>query len=59
MLLKPIKHFGDGSLLAKVYPNNGCCNRDTKGIIVRVIEYKIDAPQRVGHKVVHRLLINL
>ncbi len=50
MVFEPIKYFADGSFLAKVYPNNGCRNRGTKGILVRIIEYTIDDPQRAGHK---------
>jgi hypothetical protein len=59
MILVPITRFADGSFLAKVYPNNGCRNRGTNGIEVRVVEYTIDDPQRVGHKEVHRLMTNL
>lgn len=59
MILAPIKRFADGSFLAKVYPNNGCRNRDTNGIEVRIVEYTIDDPQRVGHNEVHRVMTNL
>jgi hypothetical protein len=59
MILDPIKRFADGSFLAKVYPNNGCRNRGTNGIEVRIVEYTIDDPQRVGHNEVHRLMTNL
>jgi Insertion element 4 transposase N-terminal/Transposase DDE domain len=59
MVFEPIEVYDDGSFLAKVYPNNGCRNRGTQGILVRVIEYKLDDPQRVGHDEVHRLMTNL
>jgi hypothetical protein len=59
MVFEPIEVYDDGSFLAKVYPNNGCRDRGTQGILVRVIEYKLDDPQRVGHDEVHRLMTNL
>jgi len=33
--------------------------RDWKGIVVRVIRYTLDDPQRVGHGEVHTLITNL
>ena len=59
MVFKPIKHFADGSFLAKVYPSNWYRKNDKQGILVRVIEYKLNDPQRVGHDEVHRLMTNL
>lgn len=59
MVFIPIKRYDDGSFLAKVYPNNSCRKRDKQGIFVRVIEYKLDDPQRTGHNEVHRLMTNL
>lgn len=59
MVFQPIKHFDDGSFLAKIYRSNWYRKRDRNGILVRVIEYKLDDPQRVGHNEVHRLLTNL
>ena len=59
MVFKPIKHFDDGSFLAKIYRNNWYRKRDRNGILVRVIEYSLNDPQRVGHNEVHRLLTNL
>ena len=56
---KPIEYFDDGSFLAKVYPSNWYRENDQQGILVRVIEYKLDDPQRVGHNEVHRLMTNL
>lgn len=59
MVFKPIKVYADGSCLAKIYPNDRCRKRDKNGILVRLIEYKLDDPQRPGHAEVHRLLTNL
>ncbi len=59
MVFKPIKYYADGSFLAKVYPSNWYREHDKKGILVRVIEYKLNDPQRVGHNEVHRLMTNL
>lgn len=59
MVLKPIKRLVDGSFLAKIYPSNWYRENDKEGILVRVIEYKLDDPQRVGHDEVHRFLTNL
>jgi transposase IS4-like protein/DDE family transposase len=59
MVLKPIQQLSDGSYLAKIYPSNYYRERDLHGIVVRVIEYKLDDPQRTGHDVTHRLITNL
>ena len=59
MVFKPIKYFPDGSFLAKIYPSNWYRENDKRGILVRVIEYKLDDPQRTGHDEVHRLITNL
>ncbi len=59
MVLEPNESLDDGSFLAKIYPSSKHRNRDRQGIVVRVIEYKLDDPQRVGHNEVHRLMTNL
>ncbi len=59
MSFKVLKSFEDGSYLAKIYPNSWYRQSDKKGILVRVIEYKLNDPQRVGHDEVHRLMTNL
>jgi hypothetical protein len=59
MVLKPIKQLADGSYLAKIYPSNWYRENDRRGIVVRIIEYKLDDPQRTGHDEVHRLMTNL
>lgn len=59
MVFTPITTLDDGSFLAKIYPSNWYRKNDKQGIVVRVIEYKLDDPQRTGHGEVHRLLTNL
>ncbi|RPI63667.1 MAG: IS4 family transposase [Planctomycetaceae bacterium] len=59
MILKPIKHLSDGSYLAKIYANAHDRKKDRGGILVRVIKYTLDDPQRVGHQEEHVLLTDL
>lgn len=59
MVFQPITYFADGSFLAKVYPSNWYRENDSQGIVVRVIEYQLNDPQRTGHDEVHRLMTNL
>ena len=59
MVLRPIRTLADGSYLAKVYSNDFDCRMDRDGILVRVIRYTLDDPQRVGHGEVHVLITNL
>lgn len=58
-VLKPIVTLSDGSYLAKIYPCASLRNRDEGGIVVRVIRYRIDDPQRVGHGQTHLLITTL
>ena len=59
MILKPIKQLSDGSYLAKIYANSYDRKKDRRGIIVRVIKYTLNDPQRVGHQEEHTLLTDL
>jgi hypothetical protein len=59
LILRPIRNLGDGSFLAKIYPNAYARQKDRDGIVVRVIKYTIDDPQRTGHGETHVLLTNL
>jgi hypothetical protein len=59
LILRPIERLPDGSFLAKIYPSSGDRDRDRKGIVIRVIEYTLNDPQRTGHGEVHRLGTNL
>ena len=44
---------------AKIYRNAYDRQKDRNGILVRVIRYTLDDPQRVGHGEVHTLITNL
>lgn len=59
MTLKPFKRLTDGSYLAKIYANSYNRSKDRNGIVVRVIKYTIDDPQRTGHQEIHRMVTNL
>jgi hypothetical protein len=59
LVLQAIQRLSDGSYLAKIYPSSYHRQKDRDGIIVRVIEYTLDDPQRTGHGETHRLLTNL
>jgi hypothetical protein len=59
LILKPIRVLADGSYLAKIYPTPEDRRKDQEGIVVRVIRYTLDDPQRVGHGEVHTLITNL
>jgi hypothetical protein len=59
MILKPIQRLPGGSYLAKIYPSSYARDKDRDGILVRVIEYTLDDPQRTGHGEKHLLLTNL
>lgn len=59
MILKPIKRLSDGSYLAKIYRNSYDRAKDRHGILVRVIKYTLNDPQRVGHQEEHTLLTDL
>ena len=59
LILEPIRDLADGSYLAKIYPTPEDRRMDRDGIVVRVIRYTLDDPQRVGHGEVHTLITNL
>lgn len=59
MILKPIQTLSDGSYLAKIYRSPRDREKDRDGIIVRVIKYTLDDPQRVGHGEEHTLLFSV
>src|SRR5262249_28947361 len=59
LALRPIRDLPDGSFLAKIYPHPDDRAADRHGIVVRVIKYTLDDPQRVGHGAVHTLLTTL
>jgi Insertion element 4 transposase N-terminal/Transposase DDE domain len=59
MVFKPLSRLSDGSFLAKIYPSPKDRQNDENGIIVRIIEYTLDDPQRAGHGELHRLMTSL
>src|SRR6266567_3544982 len=59
LVLEPIKELADGSYLAKIYPRSYEREKDREGIVVRVIKYTLDDPQRVGHGQEHTLITTL
>ena len=59
LILQPIHRRMDGSYLAKIYPTPYDRKKDRHGIVVRVIRYKLDDPQRVGHDEEHVLMTTL
>lgn len=59
MVFQPIRRLSDGSFLAKVYRWSDDRRYDRRGIVVRVIEYTLDEPKRVGHGQRHRLITSL
>ena len=59
LVFQPIRHLSDGSYLAKLYRSAKDRRHDTDGILVRIIEYTFDDPQRPGSGETHRLLTTL
>ena len=59
MILEPIQELSDGSYLAKIYASSYDRDKDRNGIVVRVIAYTLDDPQRTGDQEEHRFLTNL
>lgn len=56
---KKMQVLSDGSYLSKIYATDNDRLRDRNGTVVRVIEYTLDDPQRVGHGESHRLVTTL
>jgi hypothetical protein len=59
LILRPIERLPDGSYLAKIHPSSYARSKDRDGIVVRVVDYTLNDPQRTGHGQKHRLLTNL
>jgi hypothetical protein len=59
LTLMPLRRWADGSYLAKLYPSAEARRRDREGLLVRVIEYTHDDPNRPGCGERHRLLTDL
>ena len=54
-----LRTLPDGSYLAYIYPADYQRKRRGERLLVRVIEYTIDDPQRTGHGERHRLITSL
>lgn len=59
LVFKPIRVLSDGSYLSKIYHNAKDRRNDRDGIVVRIIEYTFDDPNRSGCGQTHRLLTTL
>ena len=59
LILEPFQRLSDGSYLAKIYPSSYDRAKDRHGIVVRVIAYSINDPQRTGDQEEHRFITNL
>ena len=54
-----LRQLADGSYLAYLYPEDDTGKQVGKPLLVRIIEYTINDPQRPGHGEVHRLVTTL
>lgn len=59
LILEPIRTLADGSYLAKIYAKAYDRQKDRNGIVVRVMKYTLDDPQRTGHGEEHTLMTDL
>lgn len=57
--LNPIQTLADGSYLAKIYSHHNHRKRDRNGMIVRVINYTLNDPQRSADQGMRRLITSL
>lgn len=57
--LIPIEVLSDGSYLAYIMPSDPKRRQDGERILIRVLEYTLDDPQRTGHQQRHRLITTL
>ncbi|MGH3427326.1 MAG: IS4 family transposase [Terriglobales bacterium] len=59
LVFRPIRELSDGSYLAKLYRHDSDRKHDRNGILVRVLDYTLDDPNRTGHSLPHRLITTL
>lgn len=57
--LTPIRRLSDGSYLAELRPSEYHRRKRGEHLVVRVVEYTLDDPGRVGHGDRHRLITSL
>jgi transposase IS4-like protein/DDE family transposase len=58
-ILLPTKELADGSCLAKMYRTEYDRKKGRNGVVVRVIEYTLNDPQRPSKEKIHRLVTTL
>lgn len=57
LILTPLKELADGSYLSKIYPSTKDRRQDTRGVVVRVIDYELEGqPEPRTH---YRLLTSI
>jgi hypothetical protein len=54
-----LRQLSDGPYLAYLYPEDDAGKQQGRPLLVRIIEYTIDDPQRAGHGELHRLVTTL
>ena len=59
LVFQPVQRFRDGSYLAKLYRGSWYRDHDRGGLLVRIIEYTFNDPNRPGSGQRHRLLTTL
>jgi hypothetical protein len=59
VILEPVERLVEGSYLAYLYPSPRARRKRKGGILLRVIEYTLDDPNRPGYKQLHRLITSL
>lgn len=59
LVLRPVQTLADGSYLAKLYPRGWERSKDRAGLLLRVLRYTHNDPQRVGCGQEHVLLTTL
>jgi hypothetical protein len=59
MVFRPVERLRDGSYLAYLYRSSWERSQDRNGILVRIIEYTLNDPQRPGAGEKHRLMTTL
>ena len=57
--LKPLEELPDASYLAYIYPSDYKRKKRGEHLLVRVIDYMLDDPNRPGHAERHRLITSL
>lgn len=59
VVFKPLRVLADGSCLVRIHPKRKPKDPDQGGLLVRLIRYTIDDPDRPGHRQEHRMITTL